>query len=41
MLGGHFKKPLQGPPFRKFREEIINIPHDLDMVEMGMEGTGF
>ena len=31
MLGGRFMKPLQGALFRKFREEIMNIPYDLDM----------
>ena len=36
MLGGHFTKPLQGALFRKFRPEIMNIPDDLDMGEMGM-----
>ena len=40
MLGDHFTKPLQGALFRKFRSEIINIPDDLDMVKMGMDGTG-
>ena len=38
--GDHFTKPLQGV-IRKFREEIINIPYDLDMGEMGMGGTSF
>ena len=38
MLGDHFKKPLQGALFRKFRAEIMNIPDDLDMGEMGMDG---
>ena len=33
----HFTKPLQGALFRKFRVEIMNIPDDLDMGEMGME----
>ena len=36
MLGDHFTKPLQGALFRKFRAEIMNIPDDLDMGEMGM-----
>ena len=40
MLGDHFKKPLQGALFRKFRAEIMNIPDDLEMVEMGMGGKG-
>ena len=37
MMGYHFTKPLQGTLFRKFRAEIINIPDDLDMGEMGMD----
>ena len=40
MLGDHFTKPLQGALFRKFRAEIMNIPDDLDMGEMGMDGKG-
>ena len=36
----HFTKPLQGALFRKFRVEIMNIPDDLDMGEMGIDGTG-
>ena len=40
MLGDYFTKPLQGVLFRKFRAEIINIPDDLEMGEMGMEGKG-
>ena len=40
MLGGHFKNPLQGELFRKFRAEIMNIPDDLDMGEMGVDGKG-
>ena len=40
MLGAHFTKPLQGALFRKFMAEIMNIPNDLDMVEMGMDRTG-
>ena len=31
---------MQGALFRKFREEILNIPDDLDMEEMGMDRTG-
>ena len=38
MLGDHFTNPLQGALFRKFRAEIMNIPDDLDMGEMGMDG---
>ena len=41
MLGGHFKNPLQVAMFRKFRAEIMNIPDDLDMGDMGMEVRGF
>ena len=40
MLGDHFTKPLQGELFRKFRAEIMNIPDDLDMGDIGMDGTG-
>ena len=38
MLGGHFTNPLQGALFRNFRAEIMSIPDDLDMGEMGMDG---
>ena len=31
MMGGHFKKKLQGTMFRKFRKEIMKITDDLDM----------
>ena len=40
VLGGHFTKSLQGVLFRKLRAEIMNIPDDLDMGEMGMDITG-
>ena len=40
LLGDHFTKPLQCALFRKFRAEIINIPDDLDMGEMGMDRKG-
>ena len=40
LLGDHFTKPLQGALFRTFRAEIINIPYDLDMREMDMDGKG-
>ena len=40
MLGDHFTKPLQVALFRKFREEIMNIPDDLHMGYMGMDGKG-
>ena len=39
MLGYHFTKSLQGALFRNFRAEIMNIPYDLDMGKMGMDGT--
>ena len=39
-FGDNYKKPLQGALFRKFRAEIMNIPNDLDMREMGMDGKG-
>ena len=41
MCGDHFTKSLQVALFRKFRSEIMNIPDDLDMGNMGMDGTGF
>ena len=40
MLGGHFTNPLQGALFRKFREEIMNVPDDLDIGAMGMDRKG-
>ena len=40
-FGGKFQKPLQGALFRKFREETMNIPNDLDMGDMGMDRKGF
>ena len=40
MLGGHFTNPLQGALFRKFREEIMNVPDDLYMGAMGMDVKG-
>ena len=40
MLGDIFTNPLQGSLFRNFRAEIMNIPDDLDMVEMGMDRIG-
>ena len=40
ILGNHFTNPLQGALFRNFREEIMNIPDDLDMGNMGMERVG-
>ena len=35
MLADHFTKPLQGELFRKFRVELMNIPKDMDMADMG------
>ena len=40
MLGDHFTKPLQGALSIKFRAEIMNIPGDLDMGKIGIDGTG-
>ena len=40
MFGDHFTKPLQGAIFRKFRAEMMNIPDDLGMGDMGIYGTG-
>ena len=37
---GHFTNPLQGALFRKFREEIMNVPDDLYMGAMGMNRKG-
>ena len=39
IFGDHFTKPLQGALSRKFRVEIMNIPDDLHMGDMGMVGT--
>ena len=41
MLGENLTKPFQGEMFMKSRSEIMNIPDDLDMDDMGMDGTGF
>ena len=40
MLGDHLTNLLQGTLFRKFNAEIMNKPDNLDMGEMGMDGTG-
>ena len=40
-FGDHFPNPLQGVLFMKFRSKIMNIPEDLNMGEMGMDGPGF
>ena len=37
MFADHFTKPLQDALFRNFRAEIMNIPDDLDMGEMGID----
>ena len=39
MLADHFTKPLQGELFRKFRAELMNIPEDMDMEDMGWDGV--
>ena len=39
MLAYHFTKPLQGGLFRRFRAELMNIPEDADITEMGLEGS--
>ena len=39
MLGDHIIKLLQGELISKFRAEIINIPDDINMDNMGMSGT--
>ena len=36
-MGDHFTTPLKVALFRKFRAEIMNIPDELDMGEMGMD----
>ena len=38
-MGDHITKPLKVAMFGKFRAEIMNIPDDLDMGNMGMDGT--
>ena len=39
-MGDHLTKPFQGALFRKSRAEIMNIPDDLDMGDMGMKRSG-
>ena len=39
MLADHFTKPLQGGLFRIFRAELMNIPEDADITDMGWDGT--
>ena len=34
-----FTKPLQGELFRRFIAELMNIPEDADITEMGWDGT--
>ena len=40
MIADHFTKRLQGTIFRKFRNEIMNITRDADIIGMGMHGKG-
>ena len=40
ILGDNFTKPLQGALFSKSRAEIMNIPDDLDMGEIGLDRKG-
>ena len=40
MLGNHFTKPLKGALFKNFRAEIMNIPYDLNMYDLGIDGAG-
>ena len=35
----HFTKPFQGELFQIFRAELMNIPEDTNMTEMGWDGT--
>ena len=35
ILADHFTKPLQGEPFQRFRSELMNIPEDADITEIG------
>ena len=39
MLADHFTKPLQGGLFLRFRTELMNIPEDANITEMGWDGT--
>ena len=39
MLADHFTKPLQGELLRRFISELMNLPEDTDMTEMGWDGT--
>ena len=39
MLGGIFTELLLGDIFRKFRSDIMNITDDINMDDMGMDGT--
>ena len=39
MLADHFTKPLQGELLRRFITELMNIPEDAYMNDMGWDGT--
>ena len=39
MLADHFTKPLHVEIFRRFRAELMNIPEDADITEMGWDGA--
>ena len=38
LLVNHFTKPIQGSLFRKFQEEIMNLPERLDDLDIRWEG---
>ena len=40
MLVDHFTKPLQGGIFKKFRTELMYIPEDIDINDLGSNGIG-
>ena len=40
MLGEYLTNQLQGALFSKFRAEITNLPEDLEMGKIGMDGAG-
>ena len=37
MLADHFTRPLQGELFRKLRAELMNIPEDVEIDDMGWD----
>ena len=39
ILADHFTKPFQGELFRSFRAELMNIPEDADIADMGWDRT--